>query len=56
MVFLTGQANEAGRYASLYRKTTTYFDVYCGDDASANDGNFQFMIVNISPAYLTYNA
>lgn len=56
MVFLTGQANEAGRYASLYRKTTTYFDVYCGDDTSANDGNFQFMIVNISPAYLTYNA
>lgn len=56
IVFLTGQANEAGRYASLYRKTTTYFDVYCGDDASANDGNFQFMIVNISPAYLTYNA
>lgn len=56
MVFLTGQANKAGRYASLYRKTTTYFDVYCGDDASANDGNFQFMVVNISPAYLTYNA
>lgn len=56
MVFLTGQANEAGRYASLYRKTTTYFDVYCGDDASANDGNFQFMVINISPAYLIYNA
>lgn len=56
MVFLTGQAEQSGRYASIYQKTTTYFDVYCGDDSSANDGDFQFMIINISPAYLTYNA
>lgn len=56
MVFLTGQAETAGRYASIYRKTNTYFDVYCGDDSSANDGNFQFMVINISPAYLIYNA
>lgn len=57
MVFLTGQAYHAGRYASIYEKTTTYFDVYCGDDDSANDGDFQFMVVNISPAYImTANA
>lgn len=53
MVFLTGQAENAGRYASIYQKTTTYFDVYCGDDETPNDGDFQFMVVNISPAYLT---
>lgn len=53
MVFLTGQAENAGRYASIYQKTTTYFDVYCGDDETPNDGDFQFMVVNVSPAYLT---
>lgn len=53
MVFLTGQAENAGRYASIYQKTTTYFDVYCGDDETPNDGDFQFMVVNCSPAYLT---
>ena len=56
MVFLTGQADQAGRYASLYRKSTTYFDVYTGDDSSANDGDFQFMVVNISAIYMTLNA
>ena len=35
-----------GRYASIYAKNTTYFDVYTGDDASANDSGFSFMIVN----------
>lgn len=53
MVFLTGQAENSGRYASIYQKTTTYFDVYCGDDETPNDGDFQFMVVNVSPAYLT---
>jgi hypothetical protein len=53
MVFLTGQAENAGRYASIYQKTTTYFDVYCGDDETPNDGDFQFMVVNVSSAYLT---
>lgn len=53
MVFLTGQAENAGRYASIYQKTTTYFDVYCGDDETPNDGDFQFMVVNVPPAYLT---
>lgn len=53
MVFLTGQAENSGRYASICQKTTTYFDVYCGDDETPNDGDFQFMVVNVSPAYLT---
>ena len=53
MVFLTGESpvDSHGLYASVYARNTTYFDVYTGDDASANDGAFQFIVINTAPAY-----
>lgn len=49
LVFLTCDATSqgsVGRYAGVYAKNASYFDVYTGDDASANDSAFSFMIVN----------
>lgn len=49
LVFATCDSTSQGSvggYASIYAKNTTYFDVYTGDDASANDSGFSFMIVN----------
>lgn len=49
LVFLTCDATSqgsVGRYAGVYAKNTSYFDVYTGDDSSANDSAFSFMIVN----------
>lgn len=51
-VFLTGFAENYGRYASLRAQTKNYFDVYTGDDGSPNDGGFQFMVVNTSLPYM----
>lgn len=49
MVFLTGQEKEKVQLcASIYEKERGYFVVYCGPD----DGGFQFMVVNVSSAYL----
>lgn len=49
LVFLTCDATSqgsVGRYAGVYAKNASYFDVYTGDDSSANDSAFSFMIVN----------
>lgn len=49
LVFLTCDATSqgsVGRYAAVYAKNTTYFDIYTGDDDSSNDSAFSFMIVN----------
>lgn len=49
LVFLTCDATSqgsVGRYAAVYAKNASYFDVYTGDDSSANDSAFSFMIVN----------
>lgn len=49
VVFLTCDATSQGalgRYASIYNKTSSGFDVYTGDDSSSNDSGFTFMIVN----------
>lgn len=49
LVFLTCDATSqgsVGRYAGVYAKNASYFDVYTGDDSSSNDSAFSFMIVN----------
>lgn len=49
MVFLTGEAEDRTQlHISIYEKTVDYFTVYCGP----NNGDFQFMVVNVSGAYL----
>ena len=51
MVFVSGYGNESWRYASVMSQQTTHFDVYTGDDASANDGGFTFMVINTTLLY-----
>jgi hypothetical protein len=45
-VFLTAEQSGAGLFAGVTVRTTSYFDVYTGDDSSPNDGGFNFMVVN----------
>lgn len=40
----TGQGNQV--YANLYSKSTTGFEVRVADDASLNDGGFNFVVMN----------
>ncbi|PXV66886.1 hypothetical protein CLV62_104147 [Dysgonomonas alginatilytica] len=47
IVFLTCETTSyMGRFANVTAKTTTYFEVYTGDDSTPNDGDFNFMVVS----------
>jgi hypothetical protein len=36
----------AGRYASVYNRQSTYFEVYTGDDSTSNTGPFYFQVIS----------
>jgi hypothetical protein len=36
----------AGRYASVYNRQPTYFEVYTGDDSTSNTGPFYFQVIS----------
>ncbi len=60
MVITTGystvtDSTTAPAKATLMSRSSTYFDVWVSDDASLNDGSFQFMIINTSDFTKTHD-
>lgn len=51
MVFVSGYGEGAARYASVSSQTTSGFEVFIGDDSSANEGGFTFIVINTTQLY-----
>ena len=51
MVFVSGYGAGAARYASVSSQTTNGFEVFVGDDSSANEGGFTFIVINTTQLY-----
>jgi hypothetical protein len=48
LVFLgnCSDVSGAGRYASVYNRQNTFFEVYTGDDSTSNSGPFYFRVIS----------